>query len=112
MLETTGHGRERLRQALMLAPVDRVTGVLWRGNALVILYEHGTVSVRRMTFAPELMTDLVIDWLGRGEGSNPSYPAPQWDREPDIDGSCEKGWRLVSDDDEIVIHPHWMIYHT
>jgi hypothetical protein len=111
MIEVTGRGEDRLKEALRLAPVDRINHVSWCGNYLVMGYEHDDKKPQKMCFHPDLMSGVVIGWLERTKGSNKTYAAPDWPQEPDIDGEVKKGWRLVSDNREILVHPHWMIYH-
>lgn len=113
MLEVTGEGQERLVEALNLAPTQRITGVIWERtqNCLKLNYEHDEKGSQRLPFAPRQVVSTITDWLERRRGSNASYAAPVWPKEPDIDGDCERGWRLVADDRKIEIHPHWIICH-
>jgi hypothetical protein len=110
MLEITGEGRDRLIAALDLCAEERVTGIMQGANRLLLSYEHD--GQMRMNFPPSLMADVAIEWLKRTPGSNRAYLAPTWPDQPNIDGSCKKGWRLVfAHGGPIEIHPHWMVYH-
>ena len=111
MLETTGRGEDRLKEALRLAPVDRVNHVSWLGDCLLLASEFDDAKPQKMHFDPDIMSGVVIDWLRRTKGSSDRYAAPQWPPKPDIDGDIKQGWRLVSCDSEIRVYPHWMIYH-
>lgn len=35
----------------------------------------------------------------------------EWPREPDIDGDCQRGWRVEHDWSGTKVLPFWMIYH-
>lgn len=110
-LEVTGDDKGRLISALNLCPADKVTGVLWIENSLVLQWENDGTGPQKLSFAPALMADVIMEWLGRTKGHNSTYAAPIWPREPDIDGDVEKGWRIEADKRKITVHPHWMIYH-
>ena len=111
MIEVTGVDKKRLVDALNLAPVDRITGVSWLKNSLVLRWEHDHNLPQKLAFEPALMADLILEWLGRDTGYNSNYAAPVWPDSPDIDGSVKKGWLVEGDGDQITVHPHWMIYH-
>jgi hypothetical protein len=111
-LNVTGEGRDRLVKALELAPIDSITGVIWKDQVLHLVHEHDHRQPQKMTFSPVLMVDVVIDWLARQSGSNSSYASPVWPKQPDIDGDCKKGWLLEADRQKIIVRPHWMIYHV
>ncbi len=110
-LEATGEGAERMCSTLRLCPQQQITGVTWESGRLFLRYEYDPTKPPKLSFKPELMVDAIMDWLGRNKGSNPSFAAPVWPERPDIDGDVKKGWRIVADNHEIEIHPHWMIYH-
>lgn len=108
-LEVTGRDKERLILALELAHINLVTGIRQDGNKLVLSWCH---EKRYLSFPPRLMADVIMDWLGRKQGSSTQYCAPDYGQKPDIDGSSERGWRLVCDDmrRNIEVFPHWMVY--
>lgn len=108
-LDVTGRGIERLLLALDLAHINCVTGIWQDGNKLVLAWCH---EKRFLAFPPRLMADVIMDWLGRKQGSSAQYCAPDYGKAPDIDGSTAHGWRLICDDMSrtIEIHPHWMVY--
>lgn len=110
-LEVTGYGAERLCSALRLCPQQYITGVIWDGGRLSLKHEYDPTKPQKLAFKPELMVDIILDWLARDKGSNPNFAAPSWPEKPDVDGEVKKGWRVVADNHEIEIHPHWMIYH-
>ena len=110
-LEITGDDKDRLIAALNLCPTDKITGVVWTKNSLVMEWEHDHKLPQQIAFRPALMADVIMDWLGRSKGSNSTYAAPDWPKGPDIDGDVEKGWRIEADNRKITVHPYWMIYH-
>jgi hypothetical protein len=105
--------RDRLIKALELAPIRAVTGVHWEKSQLILKREvrSSETTDQKMSFAPELMVDVILEFMNRKPGSNKTYAAPIWPPEPDLDGSCRKGWRLEADNRSITIDPFWMIYH-
>lgn len=110
MLEITGFDLDRLISALDICSDERVTGITQVGNKLCLSYEHD--GAMRLSFRPSLLAETILEWLQRTPGSNPLYLAPSWPQEPDIDGCCERGWRLVfAKGAAIEIHPHWMVFH-
>ena len=50
-----------------------------------------------------LVTELVAEWLGSGD--------LDWPREPDTDGSCERGFRVeIVEQGHVRVSPTWMVY--
>jgi hypothetical protein len=111
MMEVTGQGKDRLVRAIELCDIDHATGVEQRGNELVIFWSHDSKTGQPLAVKPTAFADGIIEWLGKTKGTNRYYLAPDFGPEPDIDGHCEKGWKLISRDREIRVAPQWMIYH-
>ena len=107
-LEITGEDKDRLIAALDLAHVDRVSGIWQEGNKLVLGRPDDN---RLLSFSPRLLADTIIDWLKRSRGLSATYQSPDFGKEPDIDGDCKRGWRLICKGRTIEVHPQWMVYH-
>lgn len=108
-LIATGDTKERLEQFLNLCARQHATGLVVVDNTLRISKEDGNVGAgTQLSFRPALLADAIMDWI---EGNHPS--SAKFGPRPDIDGSCKRGWKLVSGawHDPIEIHPQWMIYH-
>lgn len=112
MIEATGDDSDRLKATLEICPLQRITGVVWENNSLILKHEFDSLNPSRMTFPPALMVDVISDWLGRTKTSRPNYlyAAPEWPKQPDVDGDVKRGWRVIADIHQIEVHPLWMIY--
>lgn len=109
-LEATGDDKDRLIELLNLCSCQSATGLVKAGNMLKIVHDYDAQSPEpRLSFKPALLADAIMDWIERTRG----HMVANFPKEPDIDGHCKRGWRLVSGGwhDPIEIHPHWMIYH-
>jgi hypothetical protein len=116
MIEATGVGAERLRALLALDNSRRVTGMAQTDKGLVLSWEHASNGPRLVPFPPAILTDQIMAWLINRDDkvvSNPDFFGAIYPKEPDIDGHCKKGWRLLigASSDPITISPQWMIYH-
>ena len=114
MLEATGEGVDRLKALLSLDGTRRITGMVQKENALILNWEHEGGA--RVPFPPAVLADQIIAWLMNRDGkvvSNPNFLGAEYGKEPDIDGHCKKGWRIIvgSASDPITIKPQWMVYH-
>ena len=108
-LEATGDDKDRLVKLLEMCACQHVTGLVKSGNMLKIVHEYDASKEPRLSFRPALLADAIMEWISMPAHKN----GADFSRAPDIDGECQKGWRLVSGDwhEPIEIHPHWMIYH-
>ena len=69
MLETTGRGEDRLKEALRLAPVDRVNHVSWLGDCLLLASEFDDAKPQKMHLVMS-MSYLVVRREPSGRGSD------------------------------------------
>ena len=110
MLEATGEGVERLTDVLSVCSQwknDPPKFEGWKKDAGTIVFTRfcsDDFIAFPTTLTSEQAASIAAKYID-------NLPTPEWPREPDIDGHCKKGWKVVHDDSMTTIEPFWMIYH-
>ncbi|WP_282046349.1 hypothetical protein [Roseibium album] len=107
MLETTGETVERLAKALELcthwkdSPAKFPSWGEHDGGICFPRFEGNSFPVE---IGARQAAEMAFDFIMK-------LPHEEWPREPDIDGSCKRGWKVVHGWDCTTVLPFWMIYH-
>lgn len=107
MITATGIDLDRLVAALNLNPYGHLGGCTTEGSNLVFhrFKTQGSPGAFPYYLSAEGCIPILTAWL--------SDDKREFGPQPDIDGSCKKGWKLEASGmmDEITISPHWLIFH-
>ncbi len=107
MIEATGQSVERLTATLALCGSwegDEAAFYGWGEHENGICFPaHGGTKFPVPINARQA-AEIAFEFIDK-------LPREKWPQQPDIDGDCKRGWKVVRGWDGTVIVPFWMIFH-
>ncbi|WP_298981494.1 hypothetical protein [uncultured Roseibium sp.] len=107
MLETTGEGVERLAKALELCTDwkdDPAEFRAWGNHDAGLCFLRHEGNMFPSPINARQAAEMAFAFLEK-------IPREKWPQKPDIDGHCNKGWKVRHSWEGTTVLPFWMIYH-